>query len=314
MSATTGVSAFVISTWRVDCRRRSSGGGVGRFGPLLPTGAGHDASVLPRPVFRPRRSSSATRRASRTCRPQFAKWVTNRCGGVEPLGDQQSGAAVGIAGAIGGQIGKRVAPSAGSQLVRNILERAIDGAGPIPGAAASGESAVRKAGGDTDRAIAALIRQHLRLAGAQGFLTNIGGLITTAVTMPLNIAGLIVVQCHLAAAILHVRRYDLQSPAVRDAVLVCLLDREARASLAKSTGLTMTPAALATGDPDPEVQAEIARAVTGQLLALSGGKQVARFVARRIPVLGGVVGGLGDAWSTRQIGTETARTPIRSRP
>ncbi|MEO5833874.1 MAG: EcsC family protein [Nakamurella sp.] len=212
-------------------------------------------------------------------------------------------------GTISGQVAKRIAPSAGGGTVRSILEKAIDGAGPVPGAITSGDAALRKSAGDVDRAVEALIAQHVKLAGAQGFLTNVGGLITMAATIPLNIAGLILLQCHLAASILHVRGYDLSRPAVRDAVLVCLLDSDARKALSKSHGLTISPAALATADPHPETQAAIAQAVTTQLIALSGGKQIAKFVARRIPVLGGAIGGVGDAWSTRHIGREAAKIP-----
>ncbi len=216
---------------------------------------------------------------------------------------------MGVFGAISGEVAKRVAPSAGGGTVRSILEKAIDGGGPIPGAVASGDAALRKAGGDAEEAIEALIAQHVKLSGAQGFLTNVGGLLTMAVTVPLNIAGLILLQCHLAASILHVRGYDLSRPAVRDAVLVSLLEKDARKALSKSQGLTMSPAALATADPKPETQAAIAQAVTTQLVALSGGKQIAKFVARRIPVLGGAIGGAGDAWSTRAIGKEAAKIP-----
>lgn len=217
---------------------------------------------------------------------------------------------MGLAGSIGSGVAKRVAPAVTGQVVRDILERAIDGVGPIPGAVKSADSQLRKAGGDIDLAIASLITTHLRLAGAQGFLTNIGGLLTMAVTVPANIAGVSLLQCHLAAAILHLRGYDLASPSVRDAVLVCLLDGDARKSLTKATGLTISPAALATAVPDGLVQQQVAKAVTGQLLAMSGGKQMASFVARRIPVLGGAVGGFGDAFSTRRIGRDAARTPL----
>ncbi|MEO5832392.1 MAG: hypothetical protein ABIR83_03345 [Nakamurella sp.] len=59
----------------------------------------------------------------------------------------------------------------------------------------------------------------------------------------------------------------------------------------------------------PQTQAAIAQAVTTQLIALAGGKQIAKFVARRIPVLGGAIGGAGDALSTRRIGRKPARIP-----
>ncbi len=216
---------------------------------------------------------------------------------------------MGVFGAISGQVAKRVVPTAGGGMVRSILERAIDGGGPVPGAVKSGDAALRKAGGDVDRAIDTLIAQHVKLSGAQGFLTNVGGILTMAATIPLNIAGLVLLQCHLAASILHVRGYDLSKAAVRDAVLVCLLENDARKALSKSQGLTISPAALATADPRPETQDAIAQAVTTQLIALTGGKQIAKFVARRIPVLGGAIGGAGDAWSTRAIGREAAKVP-----
>jgi EcsC protein family len=216
---------------------------------------------------------------------------------------------VGLVAAAGAQVAKHVAPAAGGGIVRDILERAIDGAGPLPGAAKSADAALRNAGGNVDGAIDALITQHQRLAGAQGFLTNIGGLITAAVTIPLNIAGVMVLQCRLAAAILHLRGYDLAKPSVRDAVLVCLLDSDARTSLSKSTGVTIKPASVAATDLPPGARSEIAKEVTGEILALAGGKQIARFFARRIPVLGGVIGGFGDARATKRIGRETATTP-----
>lgn len=217
---------------------------------------------------------------------------------------------MGVAGSIGGGIAKRVAPAVTSGAVRDVLERAIDGIGPIPSAARSADTALRRAGGNIDMAIDSLIKSHIKMAGAQGFVTNLGGLLTMAVTVPANIAAVSLLQCHLSATILHLRGYDLASPSVRDAVLVCLLDDDARKALSKSTGLTMSAAALATAVPDPAVQAQMGKAVTGQLLAMSGGKQIASFVARRIPVLGGAVGGIGDAVSTRRIGRDAARTPL----
>ncbi len=212
-------------------------------------------------------------------------------------------------GSIGSAVAKRVAPSATGQAVRDILERAIDGAGPISGAAKAGDAQLVRAGGNVNKAIDSLIDQHLRLAGAQGFLTNIGGLVTMAVTMPANIAAVALIQCHLAASIVHLRGYPLARPEVRDAILVCLLDSDARKELSKHTGTTVSPAALLKAGESTLRGEKIARAVTGQLLAAAGGKRVASFVARRIPVLGGAVGGFGDAFATRRIGLDTAELP-----
>lgn len=220
---------------------------------------------------------------------------------------------VGLMGSIGGSLARHVGPNVTGTTVRTILERAIDGIGPLPGAASSADSALRKAGGDTDVAIEELISSHVKLAGAQGFVTNIGGLITMAVSAPANLAAVALLQCHLAAEIVHIRGYDLKHPAVRDAVLVCLLDADARKALARDANTDMSVTAVLQGRQDDESRQLIGRAVAGSLLTGIGGKRIAAFVARRIPVLGGAVGAAGDAWATRRIGRETAKLPRPSR-
>jgi hypothetical protein len=221
----------------------------------------------------------------------------------------EGGQTVGVVGSIGGALAKHVGPEVTGTMIRTILEKAIDGLGPLPGAATSAEAAVRKAGGDTDVAIDDLISSHVRLAGAQGFVTNIGGLITMAVTAPANLAAVALVQCHLAAEIVHIRGYDLQHPSVRNAVLICLLDPDARKALTKDAKSDMSPATVVKGEQGQTVRQLIGRAVALSLLTGVGGKRVAAFVARRIPVLGGAVGGAGDAWATRRVGRETAKMP-----
>ena len=55
-----------------------------------------------------------------------------------------------------------------------------------------------------------MIEDHVRYAGAQGFATNLGGLVTAAVAIPANITGLALIQCRLVACIAHLRGYDLE--------------------------------------------------------------------------------------------------------
>lgn len=221
---------------------------------------------------------------------------------------------MGIAGSIGSTVAKRVGPSITGPTVRQVLERAIDGIGPVPGAAESAEHALAATHGDTDKAIDHVIAAHVRLAGAQGFLTNLGGLVTMAVTAPANLAAVAVLQCHLAATILYIRDYDLADPNVRDAALVCLLDDDSRRALAKDAKTDVSPQSLVKGLHGPQVRSLISRAVVGDLVAGIGGKRLAAFAAKRIPVLGGAVGAAGDAMSTRRVGRETARMPRSGKP
>ena len=221
---------------------------------------------------------------------------------------------MGIAGSIGSSLAKRVGPGITGGTVRQILERAIDGLGPIPGAAQTAEKALADTHGDTDLAISDVISNHIRLAGAQGFVTNLGGLVTMAVTAPANLAAVAVLQCHLAATVLYIRDYDLTEPNVRDAALVCLLDNDSRKSLAKDAKMDISPQALVRSNYGADVRKLIARAVVGDLVAGIGGKRLAAFAAKRIPVLGGAVGAAGDAVSTRRVGREAARMPRAANP
>ena len=97
--------------------------------------------------------------------------------------------------------------------MREALHRAIHGVGPLPPAAAAADKQLREQQGDVDRAIHEVIENHVRYAGAQGFVTNLGGLATMAFTIPANITGLALIQCRMVAGIAHLRGYDLDRPA-----------------------------------------------------------------------------------------------------
>ena len=146
------------------------------------------------------------------------------------------------------------APHLTASFVHQALDRAISGVGPLDSAALAAEKQLDHHRGDQGAAVKALIESHVRLAGAQGFLTNLGGLATMPVAIPANIGGLALIQCRLVAAIAHLRGYDLDDPRVRDAVLAALLGEERLHELVRRKKLPGTPMALATApvhDPDP---------------------------------------------------------------
>ena len=100
--------------------------------------------------------------------------------------------------------------------------------------------------GAVDAAIKDIIEQHVRYAGAQGFATNLGGLVTAAVAMPANIVGLSLIQCRMVAGIAHLRGYDLDDPRVRNAILETLLGEATVNAMVKKKDLPGPPMALAT--------------------------------------------------------------------
>jgi hypothetical protein len=210
---------------------------------------------------------------------------------------------MGVRRTVGRRVGKRIAPSVASQYVRAVLDKAIDGVGPLRSAAASADSKLVDAGGDVEAAISRLIRLHATLAGAQGFVTNLGGVAALAVALPANVAGVTLVQCHLIAGIAHLRGYDLNDPRVRNAILVCMLGEDSASGLVKKSKIPASPLGIATAAAhDPALDEHISREVTTDLIARTAGRRAVTLVGRRIPLLGGFVGGGSDALMTWQLG------------
>ncbi len=191
-----------------------------------------------------------------------------------------------------------VAPGAAAAYFRRILDVAVDGYANLPGARVAAGGQLQKYG-DVDKAIDALMRQHITMAGVQGFATNVGGLATLAVAVPANITGAAVLQCRLSAAIAHLRGYDVNDARVRSAVLMCLLGEANATALIESEGLPSTPMGIATAPVfDAELHNNISEKVLGHLLAQIGGKRATLLAAKRVPVLGGGIGAVTDGAST----------------
>lgn len=211
-------------------------------------------------------------------------------------------------------VAMRTAPGLAANFVRQTFDRAVDGIGPLRGAATSADHQLAAHHGDVDKAVRALVDSHVRLAGLQGFVTNLGGVVTMALAAPVNISGLALLQCHLVAGIAHLRGYDLDDPRVRNAVLACLVGEDALKSLVKKKKLPSSPMAIATAPQhDPALDQRIAKEVAGELISRVAGKRTVGFIARRTPVIGGGVGAVTDGYATYQIG-KYATQQLKSRP
>ena len=203
--------------------------------------------------------------------------------------------------------GAKLAPKVASGFVRTVLDQAIDGIGPLRSAAASANTKLVDHDGDVERAVRGLVRMHASLAGVQGFVTNLGGFAAMAVAVPANVVGVTLVQCHLVAGIAHLRGYDLEDPRVRNAILACLLGEDEVAALVAKRRLPSSPMALATSPVhDPVLDATLSREVTSELVGRTAGRRAVTLIGRRIPLLGGAVGGTSDAYATWQIGSFAA--------
>jgi len=216
---------------------------------------------------------------------------------------------------VGTHTATRVAPAAMNGALHQILDRAITGAGPIKGAAAWGDQLLANRDGRVDAAIRYGVAITASLAGAQGFVTGLGGVLATAVSLPANVLGLATLQVRLAATIAHVHGYDLDDDRVRLAVLVSLLSERELANQIRTGKLPTNALGLATAPVyDPALFATVGEVLAGALVSRVGGKRMALTVARRVPVLGGVVGAGVDAAGTWYVANGVrSHLPVRRR-
>lgn len=197
----------------------------------------------------------------------------------------------------------RVAPKLTAAFVNQALDRAIKGVSRLPGAAAAADAQLAEQHGNVERGVHEVIENHVRYAGAEGFVTNIGGLVTMTVTVPANITGLALIQCRMVAGIAHLRGYDLDDPRTHTAILACLLGEDRMLALIKKKKMPGTPMAIATAPVnDPELSKIVANEVAAELITRVAGKKLITTAGRRIPVMGGIVGASSDAFSTWKIG------------
>ena len=198
-------------------------------------------------------------------------------------------------------------PEVAGNVLRRIVEFAIQGAGSFQGAR---EFAARKLAdrGDREAAIDAIITSHVGVASAQGFVTSVGGLITLPVGLPANLAGMAAVGARMIAGVAHLRGYDLDDTRVRSALTLMLLGEDEVRHLVASGKFPTTPLAVATAPVyDADLERAISERVMGGLAARMGGKYAAVVIVRRIPLVGGVVGAAVDGWVSYGLGSYAKR-------
>jgi hypothetical protein len=212
-------------------------------------------------------------------------------------GDETSGEVEG--GPVGGGTG--LAASA-TRLVERLMDIGIDGRGPIDSAQLIADKS-RSAHPDADAAIDAVVRKHLKIAAAGGFVTGLGGFVTLPIALPVNVAEFYLIATRMVASIACLRGYDLRQPEIRSAVLLTLVGADAD-DLLRKAGVAVAPggrlAALAAERlPGPALMM-VNKGVGFRLLSTLGRKGLQRF-GKAVPLVGGAVGAGVDAFLLRRI-------------
>nr|WP_275587572.1 EcsC family protein [Arthrobacter roseus] len=165
---------------------------------------------------------------------------------------------------------------------------------------------------DIEKAIKRLIVESVEAAGVNGFLTGLGGFIAMPVTVPANMAGALVINARLAAAIAYLRGYDAKDPHVRTVATLIAVGSNAQ-QIARTIGIRVGEKVLIQAIKKLPIALirQTNKKVGFMLLAKYGSKRSLITLAKGVPLVGGVVGGAVDATMTNVIGrTARAMFPV----
>lgn len=193
-------------------------------------------------------------------------------------------------------------PMAGatSPMIERLMDFGIDGRGPFRSAQSVVDLALAEHR-QVEPAIDAMVRSHLRLAAANGFVTSLGGFVVLPIALPANVLGFYLVATRMVAGIASSRGHDIDKPDVRSAVLLALVGADADDLLTKASdaGSAHLVGLAAERLPGPVLMA-VRKGVIFRLLNRIGKKSFARF-GKVVPVAGGLVGAGLDTYLLKRI-------------
>lgn len=189
----------------------------------------------------------------------------------------------------------------GQALIGKILSLGVDGVGPLKSAEQIAEEHLAQYV-DPDVAIRKLIDTHTRLVCATGFATGLGGFMTLPVAIPTDVTVFYAMSARCAAAVAHLRGYDIQSDEVRSVVLLTLLGAGGAAIAAQAGVQVGNKAAMAALHKVPgRVLIEINKKVGFRLVTKFGEKGVVNLV-KLVPAAGGIAGASINGLAMRTAG------------
>lgn len=163
-----------------------------------------------------------------------------------------------------------------------------------------------------EAAARSLVNWQSGKAGAAGFVTGLGGIVTLPVTIPANLVATLTLQIQMIAAIAHMGGHDVRSEKVRTLVFIALTGNAA-ADILKDIGIkigTKMTQRLITQISGRTLTA-INQRVGIRLLAKTGASGLVN-LGKIVPLVGGVIGGSIDIATTQTIGTTAIRMFITS--
>lgn len=134
-----------------------------------------------------------------------------------------------------------------------------------------------------------LVQLYAALCGLTGFVCGLPGFLALPVTVPTNVAGVALLHLHMCAALAVLHGEDPTDPATRERCIRCVLgDMEAQAESDETKGVAERFGF--------KLAERGARFVAEQLVKRATGQ-----VVRRLPLLGGILGGASDTYATERV-------------
>lgn len=184
--------------------------------------------------------------------------------------------------------------AAAQDLVRWILDQALDGVGPLPSASDLAAEYRRQPYGSNAERVQGLIRWAVAKNAATGFMTGLGGVLTLPIAIPASLGASLAIQVPMVGAIAELYGHDSKHDRVRTAILLCMIGT-AMEDVVKAAGVKVGGKVAIEGlkKIPGKVLIEINKRVGFRLLTKFGERGVVN-LAKLVPLVGGAVGGTFD--------------------
>jgi hypothetical protein len=147
-----------------------------------------------------------------------------------------------------------------------------------------------------------LVNVQIAKAAVSGFVTGIGGVITLPVAIPVNLGSIIYLQIRMIAAIAVMGNHDIRTDEIKSLTYLCLCG-SASANVVKDLGLLITNKQIVN------VVRGISRVTLTKINEAVGFRLLTKFgqtglvnIIKAAPLVGGIIGGIVDAVTTKSVG------------